>query len=143
MSQITETNAQYYQGAQGFRGDAGNTAGQSFTTTFDTGLVFYNYDPANENYALNNFKLYTSVTGLPGTFSEYSSAFTVVNNIITNTGNPGAIAFIIVQLKRLDGGQYGTTAAEKAYGETVEDNYGGYEYIKLNDIIDNLSLIHI
>ena len=143
MSKITETNQQYYQGAQGFRGDAGNTAGQTFTTTFDTDLVFGSYDSTNENYALNNFKLYTSVTGLPGTFSEYSSAFTVVNNIITITGNPGANAFIIVQLKRLDGGQYGTTAAENAYGETVEDNYGGYEYIKLNDIIDNFMVGYV
>ena len=30
---VTETAQQYFQGSQGFRGDAGNTAGQSFTTT--------------------------------------------------------------------------------------------------------------
>ena len=131
MSKITETNAQYYQGAQGFRGDAGNTAGQSFTTTFDADLVFYNYDPTNENYALNNFKLFTSTTGLPGSFTEYVAAYTVVNNIITITGSPGANAYIVVQLKKLDGGKYGNN---DAYGETVENNYGGYEYIKLNDI---------
>jgi len=90
MSQITETNAQYYQGAQGFRGDAGNTAGQSFTTTFDTDLVFGGtsaWDPNNELYALNNFKLYTSATGFPGSYTEYTSAYTVVKNTITITGN--------------------------------------------------------
>ena len=76
MSQITETNAQYYQGSQGFRGDVGNTAGQAFTTTFNTDLVFGSYDPTNENYAKNNFKVYTSVTGLPGTFTEYTAAYT-------------------------------------------------------------------
>ncbi len=73
MSLVTETNQQYYQGAQGFRGDAGNTAGQSFTTTFDTDLVFKDvnaWDPNNENYVLNNFKLYTSTTGFPGSFTE-------------------------------------------------------------------------
>ena len=52
MSKITETNQQYYQGAQGFRGDAGNTAGQTFTTTFDTDLVFGSYDSTNENLSL-------------------------------------------------------------------------------------------
>ena len=36
MSRITETNQQYYQGSQNFRGNAGNTAGQTFTTTFNT-----------------------------------------------------------------------------------------------------------
>ena len=137
MSQITETNAQYYQGSQGFRGDAGNTANQTFATTFNTDLVFGNYDPTNENYAKNNFKVYTSATGLPGTFTEYTAAYTVVNNIITITGNPGANVFIVVQLKILDGGKYGTTAVEKAYGEAVEDNYGGYQYLKLNDIVNN------
>ena len=28
MALVTETNQQYYQGAQGFRGDAGNTTNQ-------------------------------------------------------------------------------------------------------------------
>jgi len=143
MSKITETNAQYYQGAQGFRGDAGNTAGQSFTTTFDTDLVFKDvnaWDPNNENYVLNNFKLYTSATGFPGSFTEYTSAYTVVNNVITITGNPGANAYIVVQLKKLDGGKYGNN---DAYGEAVENNYGGYEYIKLNDIVNNFMVGYV
>ena len=37
MAQITETNAQYYQGAQGFR----SNGGANYQTTFDTDLVFY------------------------------------------------------------------------------------------------------
>ena len=140
MSKITETNQQYYQGSQGFRGDAGNTAGQSFTTTFDTNLVFTDatsWDPTTENYALNNFKLYTSSTGFPGSWSEYILAYTVAGNIITITGTPGANAYIVVQLKILDGGKYGNTDAEAAFGQAVEDNYGGYQYLKLGDIIDN------
>ena len=140
MSRITETNQQYYQGSQGFRGDAGNTAGQSFTTTFDTNLVFTDatsWDPNTENYALNNFKVYTSTTGFPGSWSEYILAYTVAGNIITITGAPGANAYIVVQLKILDGGMYGNTAPEEAIGQAVEDNYGGYQYIKLGDIIDN------
>ncbi len=36
MALITETNQQYYQGAQGFRGNSDGDAGQVFTTTFNT-----------------------------------------------------------------------------------------------------------
>ena len=60
MSLITETNQQYYQGAQIFVVPATAT-GQEFTTTFNTDLVFGSFDPTITNYALNNFKLYTSV----------------------------------------------------------------------------------
>ena len=35
---VTETAQQYYAGSQQFRGDADNTAGQEFTTTFNTDL---------------------------------------------------------------------------------------------------------
>jgi hypothetical protein len=137
MSQITETNQQYYQGSQNFRGNGGNTAGQTFATTFDTDLVFGNYDPNELDYALNNFKIYTSTTGFPGSWSEYTSAYTVANNTITITGNPGANIFLVVQLKILDGGKYGNTDQERAFGQAVEDNYGSYQYVKLGDIIDN------
>ena len=140
MSKITETNQQYYQGSQGFRGDVGNTTGQAFTTTFDTDLVFTDatsWDPTTENDTLNNFKLYTSTTGFPGSWSEYILAYTVADNIITITGAPGVSAHIVVQLKILDGGMYGNTPAEEAIGQAVEDNYGGYQYLKLGDIIDN------
>jgi hypothetical protein len=42
---ITETNRQYYAGAQQFT--IGSTGvGQTFTSTFDTNLVFGNSDPA-------------------------------------------------------------------------------------------------
>ena len=47
MSLITETNQQYYQGAQGFRGDGLVT---SFNTTFNTDLVLGSWDPNNINY---------------------------------------------------------------------------------------------
>jgi hypothetical protein len=62
MSLVTETNQQYYQGAQGFRGNSNGDDGQVFTTTFDTDLVFGSYDPNDINYTLNNFKIYTSTT---------------------------------------------------------------------------------
>ena len=134
MALITETNQQYYQGAQGFRG-TGNAL--TITTTFDTDLVFGSYDPAIAEYALNNCKIYTSTTGFPGSWSEYLLAYTVANNAITFTANPANNLFIVVQLKTLDGGQYASTITEEAIGDAVEENYGTYQYVKLKDIIDN------
>jgi len=142
MSLITETNQQYYQGAQGFRGDGVKLA---FETTFDTDLVLGSFDPNDINYALNNFKLYTSASGLPGSYLEYVTTFTVVNNAITfEAGSEPAVGlYIVVQLKKLDGGLYGSTEAEKAYGQIVEDNYGGYSYITLHDAIDNFMVGYV
>lgn len=103
MSLITETNQQYYQGAESFTGDGVKL---SFPTSFDTDLILGSYDPDTVNYSLNNFKLYTSQTGLPGDYSEYTDEFTVVNNAITfEAGSePANGLYIVVQLKKLDGG---------------------------------------
>ena len=134
MALVTETNQQYYQGAQGFRG-TGNAL--TITTTFDTDLVFGNWNPSTTDYALNNFKIYTSTTGFPGSWSEYVLEYSVANNAITFAANPAANLYIVVQLKTLDGGKYGNTPAEEAIGDTVEENYGTYQYLKLGDIVDN------
>ena len=143
MALITETNQQYYQGAQGFRGAVvadGITLQSSFVTTFNTSLVLGSanaWDPNDANYALNNFKIYTSLTGTPGSWSEYILQYSVVNNTITFTTAPANNLYIVAQLKILDGGQYGNTPAEEAVGDTVEENYGTYQYVKLSDVIDN------
>jgi len=131
MASITETNQQYYQGAQIFISDG--SASQTFTTTFNTDLVFGSFDPTIVDYALNNFKLYTSSTGLPGSFTEYTTTYTVTNNGIKIDGLANN-TYVVVQLKTLDGGNYGD---KDAFGTTVENNYGGYEYMKLNDIVNN------
>ena len=147
MSLITETNQQYYQGSQAFRGNAANAQSQSFITTFDTNLVMgstTSWNPTDADYSLNNFKVYTSATGISGSWSEIITLISVVNNTITLDASPGANAYIVVQLKSLTGGKYGLTDIDKAFGQTVENNYGEYAYVKLADIIDNyLSLIHI
>ena len=141
MGLITETNQQYYQGAQGFLSTGNDT--QVYTTTFDTDLIFGNSNPANADYALNNFKVYTSTTGLPQTYTEYLLAYNVTNNAVDITATLPAGTFVVVQLKILSGGKYGQTEAEKAYGDTVEDNYGSYEYIKLTDAIDNFMVGYV
>lgn len=137
---ITETNRQYYEGAQGFVGDGVTT---TFLTTFNTKLIFGSWDPTDTNYALNNFKLYTSLTAQPGTFEEYIWGYDVVDNAVVFTSPPIEDLYIVVQLKKLDGGQYGIDQSEKAYGQTVEDNYGSYGYITLNDIINNFMVAYV
>jgi len=137
MGLITENNQQYYAGVQKFLSAVG--AGQAFTTTFDTELVFGSYDPLQQNYALNNFKLYTANAGVL-TYAEYTSAYTVSGNTITFTGNLAANTSVVVQLKTLSGGEYGN---RDAYGNTVEENYGSYSYISLEDIINNFQIAYV
>ena len=144
---ITETNRQYYEGAQGFtikyiRKNNVDIWTTSFTTTFNTDLVFGSYDPNEINYALNNFKLYWSDTGLPDTFEEILYPYTVNGNTITysNQSLPQYDTYLIVQLKILDGGNYGD---KDAFGDTVEENYGSYQYISLNDIINNFMVAYV
>ena len=140
MAQITETNAQYYQGSQTF------VAPETVKTTFNTDLVFGSSDPLDADYGLNNFKVYSSATGLPGTYVvvEGAGAITsVVNNTITFGAPPPVGTYVVVQLKTLDGGVYGNTLNEKAFGDTVEENYGSYQYIKLGDVIDNFMVGYV
>lgn len=139
---ITETNRQYYEGAQSFLANGIQTA---FTTTFDTNLVFGSYDPVNPNYGLNNFKLYTSPNGYPGTFTEYTSSYSVSGNTITTTAVLADGIYIVVQLKSLEGGNYGDVLdpASFAYGNAVENNYGSYEYITLDDVVTNFMIAYV
>jgi len=137
MGLITENNQQYYAGVQKFLSAAGT--GQAFTTTFDTDLVLGSYDPLQPNYALNNFKLYTANAGVL-TYTEYTSEYTVSNNTITFTDNLAANTSVVVQLKILSGGEYGN---RDAYGNTVEENYGSYSYISLEDVINNFQIAYV
>jgi hypothetical protein len=140
MALLTENNRQYYEGAQGFQGDGNNA---SFTTTFNTNLVFGAASNTNVNYALNNFKLYTSVNALPGSWSEVIADYTVSGNTITFNTAPANGLYIVVQLKKLDGGNYASTQQEKAYGNTVEKNYGSYAYVSLDDIVNNFLIAYV
>ena len=140
MGLITETNQQYYEGAQGFIADGTSV---SFTTSFNTNLVLGSFDPLDVNYSLNNFKLYTSTTGLPESYTEFTTSFTVVSDVITFPVAPVDGLYIVVQLKILTGGKYGQTLAEQAFGQAVEDNYGNYQYIKLHDAIDNFMVGYV
>ena len=140
MSLITENNRQYYEGAQGFRGDGSTT---DFTTTFNTNLEWFAASNTEINYAKNNFKIYSSTSGLPGSWSEILSGYSVVGNTIKFSPAPINDLYIVIQLKTIDGGNYGSTYFDKAYGNVVEDNYGSYAYVKLNDIINNFIVAYV
>ena len=144
---IEETNQQYYAGSQTII----STANQSvFNYTFDTELDFRNADPGSTGYALNNFKLYVSSTGAPDSFEEFIPSnplfipYTVSNNTITVLGSDGTTlntgTYLVVQLKSRRGGSFGD---RDAYGSTVEENYGSYEYVKIVDIVNNFLLAYV
>jgi len=139
---ITETNRQYYEGAQQFIASGTQT---TFTTTFDTNLVFGSYSPSQTNYGLNNFKLYTSATGYSESWEEYTSPYSVSGNTITISPALAAGTYVVVQLKVLSGGYYGLPGVpgSYAYGNTVENNYGSYEYITLEDVVNNFMIAYV
>ena len=134
---ITETNAQYYAGSQTFEAPIANS---TITATFDTDLIFGSSDPTTAGYNLNNFRIYVSPLGVPGTFTEYTSAYTVINNVITLTTPPQANEWFVIQLLNQYGGEYGD---RDAYGDVVEDNYGGYAYTTLEDVITNFMIGYV
>ena len=135
---ITETNRQYYAGSQGFQVKELGVDDTVFTFTFDTQLILGSYNPSDVNYALNNFKLYHSEDGL--TYDEYTLPYTLEGNTITLLDPILVDEILVCQLKMRNGGQYGD---KDAYGNTVEENYGSYSYIKLNDVIDNFMVAYV
>ena len=137
MGLITENNQQYYAGSQQFVSAAGPN--QKFTTTFDTNLVFGSYDPSQVNYTLNNFKLYTAPAGSL-TYTEYVLLYTVTGNEIEIDANLALNTNVVVQLKSLSGGNYGN---KDAFGQTVENNYDSYSYIKLDEVINNFQVAYV
>lgn len=141
MSTINETNQQYYAGAQGFLVE--NALGQdTFTFGFDTTLVLGNWDPTETDYALNNFKLYHSADGL--SYNEITGGpyapYTVTGNTVQLAANVPQGEVVVCQLKRLDGGSYGL---RDAFGTTTEQNYGSYQYVTLNDVVNNFLVAYV
>jgi len=135
---IVETNEQYYSGAQRFFYDPA----VGVVTTFNTDLILGSWNENVAEYNLNNFKLYTSSTGLPGSYNEWQSAFTVTNGntLVFSGGEPTTGHYVVVQLKALDGGKYDE---DDAYGDTVQENLGGYAYTSLDDVINGFMAIYV
>jgi hypothetical protein len=122
---ITETNVQYYAGAQQF---FISPAVDRVTTTFNTNLVLgsaTSWNPTDPDFALNNFRLYTSTNGR--IWIEYITTYQVVGNTIIYPANLPLNIYVKVQLKQ----------------SAVENNYGGYEYTKLKDLINGFMVAYV
>ena len=77
---ITETNRQYYAGAQQFYIDTAG-AGKTFASTFDTDLIFGSSDDASSQYGLNNFNVFSSPDALTWTeLTPNNTKTTAVNS---------------------------------------------------------------
>ena len=127
---IQETNLQYYAGAQIIYTPV---AIATYTFTFNTDLVLgsaTSWNPTDPDYTLNNFLLYTSVNGI--VWTPFLTSFVLVNNVITF----GTLVAPIQQ-------PIGTYVKAQLKADAVANNYGGYEYTKLNDVINNFMVAYV
>lgn len=111
---ITETNAQYYSGQQGFIQTAVAPFKTAFACNFNTDLANAVVGASNANYTV------TVNGGAPG-------VFTMTNNTITFSAAPPANSIILVTLST----------------NALRSNYGGYQYTSLNDIINNFIVAYV
>lgn len=120
MGLITETNYQYYQGSQLYVGSA--AAPQDLTWTSDIAL---NDDTANKSA---NYVVETRAAGVAD-FSLYAAAnYSLVSrNVIRLTVAVPNTSEIRV----------------RAIQQAIWNNYGGYEYIALSEIITNFMMAYV
>ena len=146
MGLITETNAQYYAGQQ-ILGNKTSAAGANLVLTgwsFNTdpvsafGLPEVGATPTKsltQVSAASNFDIYFAPTATPNTYAKISQNLVYVSNTsskeitiiapdTTNTDYSGNFYFQLTQPAR-------------------NDNHGSYEYITLNDIINNFIVAYI
>tara|TARA_R110000737_G_scaffold75713_2_gene105907 strand:+ start:1049 stop:2473 length:1425 start_codon:yes stop_codon:yes gene_type:complete len=116
---ITETNRQYYAGAQQKYIDTSGI-NQTITSTFDTNLVYGSSDPLNNGYILNNFDIFTSPdaqvwTKLEPTATDATTTATTngdavaagESTLIVTPGNNKIVAGMLIK-NTLTGVIYGT-----------------------------------
>jgi hypothetical protein len=117
MGLLTETNEQYYAGQQTFVQPNPVTT-QTFTWTGDTQLV------ATTITTNTNFAVYKN-GGLLNVTVDYN----VVGNAITLIGGAISAPADVIQIRILEPALY--------------ENYGSYEYISLNDVINNFIVAYV
>ena len=133
---ITETNRQYYAGAQQFTVPA-TAANQTFISTFDTDLVVGsgNYsNPGSLGYNVNNFKIYTSPNAQVWTeLTPVNTDFSVTLNTPANASQPNVD--IVANANVLGGSIFAlvNTSTGLVYGTIVTSvNNGGFDTLTLN-----------
>ena len=118
MGLLTETNAQYYSGQQVFT-QPNPVVTQVFNWTGDTDLVVALGGVSNANFKVlkNNNEL------------TYTTEYNVTGNSITLVGTGVSAPGDIIEIKLL---QF-----------ALDNNYGSYEDIKLDDIINNFIVAYV
>ena len=121
---ITESNEEYYIGQKSFT--VGGTAQSEFPTTFNTTLK----DPvAGVND--RNYYLQTSVNNGVTWTNVASEVKTGTTNVIVSGTNASPVN-ITNSLVRV-----------VLFATAMQDNYGGYAYISLNDVVNNFMVAYV
>ena len=125
MGLITETNEEYYAGEKILL-IASNASESSFETTFNTELVLSSAS-ADSNFIFEisldsgaTYNLYTA-----GIISLSNNNRTIDVSVAINGGASGAIIRITLKIA------------------AVQNNYGGYSYVKLIDIINTFIATYV
>ena len=147
MGLITETNAQYYAGQQAL-GALSNTIGQDLvlpTWTFNLepisafGLPKLSATPnlkLTQINAASNFNVYFAPTATPNTYAKISQDLVYVSS--TNT-----ITIIAPNTDTNTGTNYSGNFYFQLTEPTRNSRNGSYEYISLNEIINNFIVAYI
>ena len=115
---ITETNRQYYAGAQQqYITTAG--AGLTMTSTFDTALAYGSSDPLNNNYLLNSFDVLTSSDAL--TWTSLTPTAAVATSTATSNGTAvvfgtSTLTIAVANIKLIPGMLIKNAAGTQTYG---------------------------
>ena len=120
MALLTETNAQYYSGQQSFIGTGGFGP---FTCDFNTDLVLTVVGVSNTNFSIT----VDNVAWIQGT--DYSMALNKITFL--NTGPQGAFPAI------------GSSIVVQLNETALWNNYGEYEYISLDNIVNNFLVAYV
>ena len=147
---ITETNEIYYSGEQTALivdpvvNSAGTEEyGNAIELGFDTELIYYTNDLTDANFNRNNFKIFKNVS--PSNISNVENyvEYTVQNGF-PEIGGPIFQSYLNKNILLLDSGlAFGDIYKIKLNTPQKQQNFGGYSYIKLSDIINNFLVAYV
>ncbi len=120
MALINETNAQYYSGQQVFS-PISNVTNPTLSCTFNTQLISAFDGNGTQISSFSNYTVYLDGAPLNENLSSVDSGNTIKLNGTYTANN------IYVQLKKF----------------AIEDNYGGYSYITLDNIVNNFIVAYV
>ena len=123
MGLLTENNAQYYSGQQTFP-NVTNVTNPTFNCTFNTNVVSAFDSNGVQVSSASNYTIYINLVAVAENLSYVSDSY---NNIITLRNGPYTTNSIYIELKQ----------------SSIEQNYGSYEYITLDNIINNFTVAYV